>query len=119
MCQDNISKYSQLTPNTIEDNTKFPNSFFIHSFSTRQADSLHTPKFFITKCQRSIKIFGTKIWNNIPHLLSLKVIDMKNLNLHTKISDRTIRHINRQAFTSLLNLLISYSYPDNNKTKDH
>ena len=25
------------------------------------------PRFMTTRTQRSIKFFGTKIWNNIPH----------------------------------------------------
>jgi len=37
---------------------------------------LNTPKSSITKCQRSIKFSGTKIWNDIPQSTYLQKLSI-------------------------------------------
>ena len=49
----------------------------IHNLPTRSHsnNTLYLPKFFTSRCQRSIKFQGTKIWNSIP-------IELQNQTFH-------------------------------------
>ena len=40
--------------------------FNIHSYSTRQSNSLHIPRYRTTRCKFSIRFHGPIVWNKIP-----------------------------------------------------
>ena len=58
---------NNLMPTAFQD--MFLHIFNVHSYITRQANSLYIPRYRTTRCKFAIKCHGPIVWNTIPNYL--------------------------------------------------